>query len=65
MATAQETAQFVFWFIETKSDTQTHGNYRTKYGKEPPSRPSRVGREIYGDRLGIGQSKKRMKKNIG
>ena len=26
------------WFIETKSDVQTQRRYRTKYGKNPPSR---------------------------
>ena len=29
----------VSWFIETKSDVQTQQNYRTKYGRDPPSRP--------------------------
>ena len=36
MATPQEKAQFVFWFIETKSDVQTQRKYRTKGGKDPP-----------------------------
>ena len=27
-------------FIQIKSDTQSQRNYRTKYGKDPPSRPS-------------------------
>lgn len=40
MATPQEKAQCVSWFIETKSDRQTKRNYRTKYGRDPPSRPS-------------------------
>ena len=42
MATPQEKAQCVSWFIETKSDLQTHcqRNFRTKYGRDPPSRPS-------------------------
>ena len=40
MATPEEKAQCVSWFIETKSDVQTQRNYRTKYGKDPPSRPS-------------------------
>ena len=39
MATPQEKAQCVSWFIETKSDLQTHcqRNFRTKYGRDPPS----------------------------
>ena len=40
MSTPQEKAQCVSWFIETKSDVQTQRNYRSKYGKNPPSRPS-------------------------
>jgi len=40
MATPQEKAQCVSWFIETKSDVQTQRNYRIKYGRDPPSRPS-------------------------
>ena len=40
MTTPQEKAQCVFWFIETKSDVQTQRNYRSKYGRDPPSRPS-------------------------
>ena len=36
-----DNAQYVpQWFIETKSDMQTQRNYRTKYGRDPPSRPS-------------------------
>ena len=38
--TAQEKAQCVSWFIETKSDVQTQQNYRSKYGRDPPSRTS-------------------------
>ena len=38
--TTQEKAQCVSWFIETKSDVQTQRNYRSKYGRDPPSRPS-------------------------
>ena len=38
--TTQEKAQCVSWFIQTKSDVQTQRNYRSKYGKDPPSRPS-------------------------
>ena len=40
MATPQEKAQCVSWFIETKSDLQTQQNFKTKYGKDPPSRSS-------------------------
>ena len=39
-ATPQEKTQYVSWFIETKSDVQTQRKYRTKYGRDPPSRPS-------------------------
>ena len=37
MTTPQEKAQRVSWFIETKSDVQTQRNYRSKYGRDPPS----------------------------
>ena len=40
MAAPQEKAQCVSWFIESKSDLQTRRNFRTKYGRDPPSRPS-------------------------
>ena len=40
MTTPQEKAQCVSWFIETKSNVQTQRNYRSKYGRDPPSRPS-------------------------
>ena len=40
MTTPQEKAQCVSWFIETKSDVPTQRNYRSKYGRDPPSRPS-------------------------
>ena len=40
MTTPQEEAQCVSWFIETKSNVQTQRNYRSKYGRDPPSRPS-------------------------
>ena len=40
MTTTQENAQCVSWFIETKSDVQTQRNYRSKYGRNLPSRPS-------------------------
>ena len=40
MTTPQEKAQCVSWFIDTKSDVQTQRNYRSKYGRDPPSRRS-------------------------
>ena len=43
MTTPQEKAQCVSWFIETKCadpDVQTQRNYRSKYERDPPSRPS-------------------------
>ena len=40
MATPQEKAQCVSWFIETKSDVQTQQKYRTEYGRDPPSHSS-------------------------
>ena len=40
MTTPQEKAQCISWFIETKSDGQTQRNYRNKYRRDPPSRPS-------------------------
>ena len=40
MTTAQEKAQCVSWFIQTKSDVQTQQNYRSKCGRDLPSRPS-------------------------
>ena len=40
MATPQEKAQCVSWFIETKSDVQAQQKYRTKYGRDSPSGPS-------------------------
>ena len=40
MTTPQEKAQCVSWFIGTKSDVQTQRNYRSQYGRDPPSRPS-------------------------
>lgn len=36
MATLQEKMQCGLWFVETKLDTQTQQNYRTKYGKYTP-----------------------------
>ena len=53
MTTPQEKAQCVSWFIEAKSDVQTQQNYRSKYGRDPPSCPSIclwLAQEIYGDR---------------
>ena len=38
--TGAERARCVFWFEETKSATQVQRNFRTKYRKEPPSRPT-------------------------
>ena len=38
--TTPEKAQCVSWLFETKSDVQTQRNYRSKYGRDPPSRPS-------------------------
>ena len=40
MTTPQEKAKCVSWFIETKPDGQTQRNYRSKHGRNPPSRPS-------------------------
>ena len=40
MTTPQEKSQCVSWFIETKSDVQIQRNYRSKYGRDPPSRPA-------------------------
>ena len=40
MATPQDKTLCVSWFIETKSDVQTQRKYRTKYRRDPPSRPS-------------------------
>ena len=40
MAAPQEKAQTASWFIEKKSDVQTQRKYRSKYGKDPPSRSS-------------------------
>ena len=40
MTTPQEKTHCVSWFIETKSDVQTQRNYRSKYGRDPPSRSS-------------------------
>ena len=40
MSTPQEKAQCVSWFIETKSDIQAQRNFRRKYGRKPPARPT-------------------------
>ena len=40
MSTPQEKAQSVSWFIETKSDNQPQQNFRRKYGRKPPARPT-------------------------
>ena len=40
MSTPQEKAQCVSWFIETKSDIQAQRNFRRKYGRKLPARPS-------------------------
>ena len=40
MATTQEKAQSLSWCIKTKSDVLTQRKYRSKYGKDPPSRSS-------------------------
>ena len=40
MTTPQEKVQCLSWFIKTKSDVQTQRNYRSKYGRDPQSRPS-------------------------
>lgn len=40
MDTIQEKSQYVSWFIEIKSITQTQWNYRSKYQRNLPSGPS-------------------------
>ena len=40
MATPQEKAQCVEWFIKMRSDTQVHHNFRTRCGRTPSSRTS-------------------------
>lgn len=40
MASPSERAFCVMWFFESKSVTQVQRNFRTKYGKHPPSRNS-------------------------
>ena len=40
MSTPQQKAQCVSWFRETKSDIQAQRNFRRKYGRKPPARPT-------------------------
>ena len=40
MSTLQEKVQCVSWFTETKSDIQAQRNFRRKYGKQSPARPT-------------------------
>ncbi|PSN54097.1 hypothetical protein C0J52_03118 [Blattella germanica] len=40
MACVQEKAQCMEWFIETRLDIQVQRKLRTRYGRQPPSRPS-------------------------
>ena len=40
MVSVQEKAQCVEWFIQTRSDIQVRRNFRTRYGRPPPSSPS-------------------------
>ena len=40
MSTSQEKAQCVSWLIETKSDIQAQRNFRRKYERKPPARPT-------------------------
>ncbi|GBM32665.1 hypothetical protein AVEN_89657-1 [Araneus ventricosus] len=39
MASPQEEAQVVAWFIEFKSETQVHSKFRNTYNRSQPSRP--------------------------
>ena len=36
----EEKAQSVSWFIETKPDIRAQRNFRRKYGRKPPARPT-------------------------
>ena len=38
--TGPERASCVFWFEDSKSATTVQRNFRTKYAKDPPSRPT-------------------------
>ena len=40
MSTPQEKAQCVSWVVETKSHIQAQWNFRRKYGRNPPARPT-------------------------
>ena len=40
ISTPQEKAQSVSSFMETKSDIQAQRNFRRKYGRKPPARPT-------------------------
>ena len=40
MSIPQEKSQCVSWFTETKSHIQAQRNFRRKYGRKPPARPS-------------------------
>ena len=40
MSTPQEKAECVSWFTETKLDIQAQRNFRRKYGRKPPARPT-------------------------
>ncbi|GBO26763.1 hypothetical protein AVEN_170709-1 [Araneus ventricosus] len=40
MASPQEQAQVVMWFIEFKSSTQVERKFRTTDNRSPPSRPT-------------------------
>ena len=40
MSSPQEKAHCIFWFIETKSDIQAQRNFRCKYGRKSPARPT-------------------------
>jgi hypothetical protein len=37
MATVQQKAMCILWFLKTKSVIKTQRRYRTQYGKAPPS----------------------------
>ena len=40
MSTPQDKALCISWFIETKSDIQEQLNFRRKYRRKPPARPT-------------------------
>ena len=65
ITTPQEKAQCVSWFIETKSDVQIQRNYRSKYGRDPPSSFNLfMAQEIYGDRDSVRYKEEWATKNI-